>query len=417
MKYLLAAATMALTLSTAHAETAISVQYPYAELFDGTAKETLAAFNAAHPDIKVTFRTPYKEYEDASQRVLREAVTNSMPDVTFQGLNRVRILADKNLALPLDGFIASEKDFSAEGYHAGMLAAGTVNGKVYGLPYAISLPVVYYNLDLVKKAGGDPTKLPTTWEETIALAKKIEALGNGVDGIAVNWPVTGNWMWQAMVFAYGGTMLNADETKVAFDQDAGKKAINLLARLVTEAGTPNISSSDMGASFAAGNLGMFVSTTSSLNVMTKQVAGKFELKTVAYPDVEPGVSKLPAGGNVAVITAKDPEKQKAAWTFLKFWTGPQGGAIMVKTTGYMAANNKAAASLADYYAANPNQYTAVAELPYFTGWYAFPGENGLKITDVIKDRLQSVMDGSRASEPENVLADMAADVQSLLPRK
>lgn len=417
MKTLLVAAAMALTMSTAHAETSITVQYPYAELFDGTAKETLAAFQALHPDIKVTFRTPYKEYEDASQSVLREAVTGSMPDVTFQGLNRVRILADKNLALPLDSFIAAEKDFSAEGYHQGMLSAGTVNGKVYGLPYAISLPVVYYNLDLVKKAGGDPANLPTTWDGVIALAKKINALGNGVDGIAVNWPVTGNWMWQAMVFANGGTMMNADETKITFNEQAGQKAIKLLARLVTEAHSPNLSSNDMGASFAAGNLGMFVSTTSSLNVMTKQVAGKFELKTAAYPEVTPGVSKLPAGGNVAMITAKDPEKQKAAWTFLKFWCGPQGGTIMVKTTGYMAPNNKAAASLADYYAANPNQYTAVAELPYFTGWYAFPGQNGLKITDVIKDRLQSVMDGSRANEPEKVLADMTADVQALLPKK
>ena len=45
------------------------------------------------------------------------------------------------------------------------------------------------------------------------------------------------------------------------------------------------------------------------------------------------------------------------------------------------------------------------------------GENGLKITDVIKDRLQSVMDGKLADEPERVLADMAADVNALLPKK
>lgn len=172
----------------------------------------------------------------------------------------------------------------------------------------------------------------------------------------------------------------------------------------------------MRAAFAAGKLGVMVTTTARLNVITQQVGGKFALKTGNYPDLQPGVSHLPAGGNVALITAKDKDKQKAAWQFLKFWTGPEGGAIMVKTTGYMAPNNKAADLLKDFYVNNPNQAVALSQLPYLTGWYAFPGDNGLKITDVIKDRLQSVMDGSRAKEAETVLADMANDVRALLPR-
>jgi multiple sugar transport system substrate-binding protein len=49
-----------------------------------------------------------------------------------------------------------------------------------------------------------------------------------------------------------------------------------------------------------------------------------------------------------------------------------------------------------------------------TAWYAFPGDNGLKIIDVIKDRLQSVVDQSTA--PDKALATMASDVQGLLPK-
>jgi len=52
-----------------------------------------------------------------------------------------------------------------------------------------------------------------------------------------------------------------------------------------------------------------------------------------------------------------------------------------------------------------------------TGWYAFPGENGLKITDVINDHLQSIVSGTRAKEPQKVLDDMTASVQKLLPRQ
>ena len=416
MRMILTAAVLSLTASVAMAETTITVQYAYPELFDITQKEIVAAFTKAHPDIKVEFRSPYKDYEDATQRILREGITGNTPDVTFQGLNRVRALADKDIAVALDDFIANEKDFDAAGYHEGMRQAGTVNGKVYGLPFAISLPIAYYNMDLLKKAGVDENSLPKTWAEITALGEKIHTAGEA-DGVAVDWAISGNWLWQSLVFANGGTMLNADETKVAFDDNVGKKSIDTLANIAGVAKSPNMSSNQMFAAFAAGKMGMLVTSTSQLNTLTKQIGDKFVLKTGVFPDLVSGTSRLPAGGNVAIITAKDKEKQKAAWEFLKFATGPEGGAIMVKTTGYMAPNNKAADLLKDFYAKNPNQAVALSQLPYLTGWYGFPGDNGLKITDVIKDRIQSVMDGSRTSDPNGVLSDMVADVKALLPRR
>ena len=104
--------------------------------------------------------------------------------------------------------------------------------------------------------------------------------------------------------------------------------------------------------------------------------------------------------------------------FVKFATGPLGASIMAKTTGYMRPNKVANdVYLKDFYVQNPNNYTAVKQLPILTKWYAFPGENGLKITDVIKDHLNSIITGTRANEPEKVLQDMARDVQKLLPKK
>src|SRR5262249_5642276 len=181
--------------------------------------------------------------------------------------------------------------------------------------------------------------------------------------------------------------------------------------------SPNLSGADMRTAFAAGKVGILITSTAYLNTLTKQAAGKFKIKTHVYPGLKAGTSRLPPGGNVAIITAKTAEKQKAAWEVLKFFTGATGGAIMVETTGYMAPNANAAHLLKDSYQENPNQFTAVAQLPYMASWYAFPGENGLKITDVIKDRLQTIMDGKRAGEPERVLADMAADVNALLPKR
>ncbi|MBS0520897.1 MAG: ABC transporter substrate-binding protein [Proteobacteria bacterium] len=415
---LLSAALMAAAVPAMAQQTEIVMQYAYGELFNETHKQIAAEFAKKHPEIKITFRAPYDSYEDATQKVLRESITKQMPDITFQGLNRVRVFVDRGIAQPLDAYIKADKTMEAEGFHQAMYDIGMQNGKVYALPFAISLPIGYYNLDLVRKAGGDPNKLPTTWEEVIELAKKIKALGPDINGVTYAWDITGNWLWQAPVFARGGTMLNADETKVAFDGPEGQYAMRTLARLVTEGKMPNLNQPDMRAAFAAGKTGMHFTSTSDLAKVTQMVAGKFELKTSTFPGVLPEKGRLPAGGNVGIILTTDPKKRDAAWEVMKFWHGPEGAAIVARTTGYMPPNRKAnEVYLKDFYAQNPNNYTAVKQLPILTKWYAFPGENGLKITDVIKDHLNSIVTGARAGEPDKVLVDMTADVQKLLPRK
>lgn len=419
MKRWIAAAALSLVAGFAHAQqqTEVVLQYPYPELFTETHKRIAEEFAKVHPEIKVTFRAPYESYEEATQKVLREAVTNQLPDVTFQGLNRIRVLVDKTIPAPLDGYIAAEKDFDKQGFHQAMYDIGTASGKVYALPFAISLPIVYVNLDLVKQAGGDVNNLPTSWDGLLDLAKKVKALGPDTNGITYAWDITGNWLWQAPVFARGGSMLNADETKVAFDGPEGQFAMRTIARLVTDGGMPNLDQPSMRATFAAGKTGIHITSTSDLKKTTDMIGGKFALKTIAFPDVVKPNGRLPAGGNVVLITAKDKAKRDAAWEVVKFWTGPKGAAIMAETTGYMPPNKVANdVYLKDFYANNPNNYTAVSQLALLTKWYAFPGDNGLKITDVIKDHLNSIVSGARAKEPDAVLADMTRDVQNLLPK-
>src|SRR5262249_20434682 len=253
-RLLAAAAALMLLTAAAAAQTEVVIQYPYPDLFNNTMRRIAEAVAEDRTDIKITFRAAYKDYEDGTQRVLREAVTGDVPALTFQGLNRVRIFADKGIAVALDDLFKAEANAEAAGFDRAMRAAGTVNGRIYGLPFAISLPIAYYNVDLIEKAGGNPDKLPASWDDVVALAKRVNALGDGIHGVAFEWSITGNWLWQAEVFRNGGTMLNADESRVAFDGEAGTAAIRTLARLVTEAQSPNLSGADQRTAFAAGRV-------------------------------------------------------------------------------------------------------------------------------------------------------------------
>src|SRR5262249_61132564 len=111
-----AAAALALAAGAAYAQTEVVVQYPYPDLFNNTMKRISETFAKERADIKIAFRAAYKDYEDGTQRVLREAITGDVPDVTFQGLNRVRIFADKGIAVALDALFKAEANPDSAGF-------------------------------------------------------------------------------------------------------------------------------------------------------------------------------------------------------------------------------------------------------------------------------------------------------------
>ncbi|MDP1654732.1 MAG: ABC transporter substrate-binding protein [Hylemonella sp.] len=415
LKSIAASALLVSGLAQAQQPVEIVVDYPYAGIFKEVHEKIARDFTAKFPQYKVTFRAPTPGYEEAAQQSLRQAVTNQLPDVSYQGLNRQRVFVDRGIAVDMTPFIKSEKDWAKMGYDKALLSLGQVGDKQVGIGFSLSTPIVYFNADLVRKAGVSPEQFPTSWDGIADLAKKAKAANAGTQSMHMDWEITGNWMWQALVFSNGGTMLTPDEKKVAFDGPAGKTAMQTFAKVVKDGEMRDGSLNTASQDFVSGNLAILVTSTSRLGLITKQVGNRFDLRTARMPIEKNG--RLPAGGNVAMMFAKDPAKQKAAWEYIKFATGPLGATAMVQGTGYFPANTIPANDanlLKSFYEQHPNYLTAIKQLPVLTGWYAFPGENGLKITDVIKDHIQSVI--SKEATPEKALAAMTRDVQALLPR-
>ena len=192
----MAAAAAALLAEAAAAQkTKVEVQYPLGFIFDNVFKDIKVEFEKRNPDYEVVYRPAYKEYEDAAQTALRQAITKQLPDVSFQAINLQRLFVDRGIAVDLGPFIAAEKDWKGQGYSDSMMALGTFGGKPYGLAFAVSTPIIYFNEDLVRKAGADPENFPNTWDGIFDLSKKIQALGSDTVGMYHSWTITGNWMF------------------------------------------------------------------------------------------------------------------------------------------------------------------------------------------------------------------------------
>lgn len=408
-----------MTLAGDASAEALTIEFAYSrpKNFKTVVGEVVKRFEAENPGIRISVRPPSRNYESLVQDMLRASmVGQDLPDVALHGLHRVRLLNERGLVVPLDSFMAAEPDWPSLGYLPAMQRLGRHDGRHYALSFGVSTMVVHYNLDLVEKAGGDRGNLPTTWPQMLALADKINGLGDDIGGIFwYYYKSNNNFTYQTLLQGFGGAMMSPDDREIAFDSPAGMRALNLV-RDIGKAGMVDVRDAQAVQSFSAGKLGIYLSSSSRIGRLSRAAGDKFRYAAGPLP-VPVASSSFPAGGAGLILHAQDPAKQRAAWEFIKFAAGPVGQTIMVRNTGYMPGNAIAIERpdlLGDFYAANPNYKAPILQLPRVSRFYTFPGENSIKIPTVIRDHLYAVVTLRRT--PAEVMPDMVADVARLLPK-
>ena len=362
---------------------------------------------------KVLLQAPSENYDDVAQRALRAAMIGDPPDVVFMGYNRMQLTVDREIAVALDGIVGSEQELENLGYLPSVLDMCRCDGKLYGLPFATSIPIIFYNPELVKQAGGDPDNFPGNWDDLFALARKIDALDDQTMGLFFRYIHSGNWSWQALIQSFGGSIMTEDGKAIAFDSAAGKAALDILYRM-KDAGMVDMSTNQARQAFMSGTVGIFFDSSSALKKV--QNGSTFHTRTAQYPSPVTE-SRLPGGGNCAVMTTPDPERQAAALDFMKFATSPQGQTVLVNATGYVSTNtlaNSNPAYLGNFYDENPEARTAADALPRLASWRAFPGDHSVEIVQIIRTYLEAVINHTQT--PDEALKGMVADVEPLLPK-
>jgi raffinose/stachyose/melibiose transport system substrate-binding protein len=132
-------------------------------------------FQAKFPDVKVTQDiSPANDYQTQALNRLKGGSAGDA-FTTFRGA-QFQQFVKAGVYTDLSG-----EDFVA-GYNPALLEAGKSDGKQWGLPYQVVLPMPVANTDILSSAGVDSA--PKTWDDFLDMCDKIKSKGI----VPLAWP-------------------------------------------------------------------------------------------------------------------------------------------------------------------------------------------------------------------------------------
>jgi ABC-type glycerol-3-phosphate transport system substrate-binding protein len=273
--------------------------------------------------------------------------------------------------------------------------------KVYSLAFMRSMQVMIYNGDMLKGAGF--AKPPETYEDFV----KVCAALVKPDLPCYELPGSGDASgFASMVFSRGGDLLSPDFKTVLFDQKAGLDSLNFLNDLfVKKYAIIQAKAYQDQTDFAIGKVVFGFSSTAGLPYYVaaiKDAGDKVKNWGIApYPRTTKDPVLNVYGPSTAIFKTT-PEKQQAAFLWLKFLMSKDANAEWVKVAGYFPARQSTKDALADYIKANPLYGQAYDWLKYGRSEPQFTAA-WEPIRNAIGDAMVVVANGK--AKPEDALKD------------
>ncbi|MBD9373676.1 extracellular solute-binding protein [Rhizobium sp. ARZ01] len=179
------------------------------------------AFTKANPDIKVNLEfVPYEGLHDKT--VLAQGSGGGYDVVLFDVIWPAEYAAN-NVLVDVSSRIT---DDMKKGVLPGAWTTVQYDGKSYGMPWILDTKYLFYNKEILEKAG--ITAPPKTWDELAEQAKIIKDKGILQTPIAWSWSQAEAAIcdYTTLVSAYGGDFLN--DGKPAFQSGGGLDALNYM---------------------------------------------------------------------------------------------------------------------------------------------------------------------------------------------
>lgn len=332
----------------------------------GTESQTQAlvtAYNASHKNqVRLTVY-PNEQYPD---KIATSAGAHALPDIFTSDVVFAPNYANQGLWMDVtDRFDALP---FKNGVAPSIIKAATSNGKIYAVPHALDLSVMFYNKALYRRAGLDPAKPPTTLNQFAEQARAIARLGGSVKGTYFGGNCGGcvEFTFWPSIWADGGAVMNAAGTQSTINSPQALGVFKIYHDLYADGTAAPGSKDENGTTWLGalqtGNIGIAPGPSSWLPLIRQK---GIDIGVAPIPGVNGGQSTF-VGGDVAGIAATSSHAAEA-WDFLSWTLGDHAQVEVLAKSGEIIARtdlakNKYAASDADV--VTINNVMAKGETPY-----------------------------------------------------
>lgn len=242
-------------------------------------------------------------------------------------------LARDGLAAPAPKEVA---DQVTSAWPAGIAAAASVDGKVYGIPNEVNVYALNYNKAMFKEAG--LSSPPATWDELKQAAAKLTKKVGGKTtqqgfGMINSWAAGVVHPFSSLLVSNGGQLI--EDGKPKLDSKEALETFQLYETMVKEGySDPAMGTADANTTgpflenFVSGKTGMIIMANWWESALKAGMADKFEnIGTAPIPVGPSGKTAHSISYSWMTIVnagASDAERQ-AAWDFLAWLNGPDSG--------------------------------------------------------------------------------------------
>lgn len=380
-----------------------------------THQKVAEVFMAEHPDIKIeTMVEPWNDYFTKIQTLWASGDAAAVPDVLF--LWPTPRYAAEGVLENLDPWI-QKSSYDLKDYWPALLESAMYNGSVYGLPRDISVDVLYYNKDLLDKAGVSYPTEAWTWDDLqTAVTKVTKVEGNGQVsqyGLAMEGGKYQLWIGQNK-----GMLLDdmRNPSKCTMTEPAAMAGIKFFADMMAA----NQAMRDANLSQAGGDAAVFQSGQAAMIIQNSSRVSGFNAAKMNYdvavvPIPKNGQRSAAAGGAAWVMSSLSDNKE-AAWTFLSWLQSTNGGQKLYTDSGEIfPALQSTAKSDSFLKSGNPpanrqaflieGENAKVGNFGYFPEWDELDGS-------IITPGMQRIWSGE--ATPEEVVPQICKDVDAFL---
>ncbi|WP_241674881.1 extracellular solute-binding protein [Paenibacillus luteus] len=298
--------------------------------------EIFAEFEEKYPHIKVKHEVQPAGNNDREVFVTSMAGGNGPDAYASAYFPIMSDWAKQGFALDLTSFWETYAD--KDQYLPSAMAAGTIDGKIYGIPNNMYTMGLLYNKKLFKEAGLDPNKAPANWDEFVDYAKKLTIPDKNQYGYALLGMDWADWWFEYYVWQAGGDLTTKNEdgsvtldfskqpavTALQFYKDLKWKHKVVQKNIVQDIG-------DNQKDFFLGRVGMILSAS---DWFAGVVQGGMDLNDIGfapYPVGPAGVAPSQTGGQYWIVNPKVPkERQDAALTYVAFRNSKESLEKMLK---------------------------------------------------------------------------------------